>query len=301
MSGDRDTQASAGTRLLRWADKNCARDVVESIVRPIIADLQFEEATGFRSRVATHFVRLRADLALLRALALHAVTRETARKDQLPESSIKVFAIVVGVLAVLVSVMDLMGFGLQDPQPSLLLAIGMALIALGVCRPVPRWLPKVVAFCGFIITAGTLYVFRDSDYQGTGSLILMPVFGAYAETSLPVSSIIILTGPVIVAGGLMAQLRGRPDHGLLVAIGILFTVLAIGQRTAGWHVPIVKVAWPLGAVSVGLALVLLLIGNADMAWDALIAGSLLSLLSGFRSSNPTGALSILPQRDQRIE
>jgi hypothetical protein len=80
MSGGRDTQGSAGTRLLRWAEKYCPRDVVEGIVRPIIADLQFEDATGSRSRLAKHFIRLRANLALVRALALHAVTRETARK-----------------------------------------------------------------------------------------------------------------------------------------------------------------------------------------------------------------------------
>jgi hypothetical protein len=300
MSGDRRTQASACTRLLRWAEKYCPRDVVETIVRPIIADLQFEEATVSQSRVAKHFVRLRADLALLRALALHAVTREMARKDHLQENSIKVFAIVVGVLAVLVSAMDLMGFVLQDPQPSLLLAIGIALIALGVSRSVPRWLPRLVAFCGFIMTAGTLYLFRHSD-QGTGSLILMPVFGAYAEMSLPVSSVVILTGPVIVVGGLIVQLRGRPDHGLLVAIGILFTVLAIGRRTARWRAPIMRAARPLGLASAGLALVLLVSGSQDLAGDALIACVSLSCLFGFGSSSPTGALSILPQRDQRID
>jgi hypothetical protein len=80
MNGGRDTQGRAATRLLRWAETYCPRDVVESIVRPILADLQFEDATGSRSRLAKHAAQLRANLALMRALALHAVTRETAPK-----------------------------------------------------------------------------------------------------------------------------------------------------------------------------------------------------------------------------
>jgi hypothetical protein len=284
MTGDRDTREVAGTRLLRWAEKCCARDVVESIVRPIIADLQFEDATGSRSRVASGFRRLRAYLALARALAVHAVTRETVSTDQQPENSIKVFAIGAGMLAVSVSAMEFLGVVFQDPHPSLFLATGIALIALGVSRPVPRWLPRLVAFWGFVIAAGTLYVFRDSD-QGTGSLILMPAFGAYAAMNIPARSIALLSGPFIVAGGVIGQLRGRADHGLLVAIGILFTVFAIGQRNARWQARIVKMARPLQTASLGVALFLLLSGNNDMAWDALIAYSSLSLLFGFGSSN----------------
>jgi hypothetical protein len=289
MRKDRASRAAPGMRLLRWAERRCGREVLESVVRPTIADLQFEDAAGSQSGLVSLFLRLRAYLALARALAVHAVTREMAPTEAQSENSMKVVPIIAGVLAVSVSAMASMGLVFQDPHPALLLVIGVVLIALGVSRPVPRWLPRLVAFWGFVLAASTLYLFRDSDYQGTGSLILMPVFGGYAAMSFSPRSIAILAGPALIAAGVIVRMQGRADHGLLIATGVLLTLFALACRHARWRAPIMKVARLLQLAGLALAVVLLLRGHKDVAWDGLIANSSFSLLAGFGS----------PERDVR--
>jgi hypothetical protein len=80
----------------------------------------------------------------------------------------------------------------------------------------------------------------------------------------------LLFGPTLIAMGIVEQLRGRGDHGLLVAAGILVTIFASGIRNARWRPTLIKVAFPLKLAAIGLAFVGLIGGYRDLTWPCLI-------------------------------
>jgi hypothetical protein len=93
------------------------------------------------------------------------------------KTSMDTFAIGAGVFALSIGAIEWMDGVFQDPHPSVFIAIGCLLIALGMVRPAIRWASSLVALVGFVVAAVTLYRFRGDEYQGTGSLILFLVFG----------------------------------------------------------------------------------------------------------------------------
>lgn len=82
MIASGDKRARLGIRPKRWAEMHCDRDLLENVVLPTIADLQFEDATAPPSVAAHWFLRVRAYVGLAQALALHSVTQGSASMDQ---------------------------------------------------------------------------------------------------------------------------------------------------------------------------------------------------------------------------
>jgi hypothetical protein len=60
-----------GARLLRWATRHCNARLVDDVVLPVVADMQFEAVThDHRSPIVRGWIRFRGCVAFLRALGL---------------------------------------------------------------------------------------------------------------------------------------------------------------------------------------------------------------------------------------
>jgi hypothetical protein len=79
-----------------------------------------------------------------------------------------------------------------------------------------------------------------------------------------------LFGPALIAIGVVEQIRGRGDHGVLVVVGILVTLFAIGSRNPRWRRGLVKIAFPLKLVALGVAFVGLFSGYKDLTWPVIV-------------------------------
>jgi hypothetical protein len=179
---------------------------------------------------------------------------------------------------------------LTGSHPSVFISLGRLLIAVGIVSPAMRWMSWLVALVGFVVAAATLYRFKGDEYQGTGSLILFLVFGLYLAMGIPAKWRDLLFGPVVIMGGVIGYLRGHGDHGLVVAAGILCTLLAIGRRNAPWRDRIAIFAPPLSIAALSLGGIGLISGHHELVWPGLfIFWSLKTFSLETPSQNAPGA------------
>jgi hypothetical protein len=180
-----------------------------------------------------------------------------------------IFAIGAGAFALSVGAMEWIGVVFQDPHPSVFIALGCLLIALGLVGPSMRVASGLVALVGFVVAEVTLYRFRGDEYQGTGSLILSLVFGLYLAMRIPAKWRDFVFGPGLIMGGVIDYLRGRWDYGLLVAAGIACTLLTVGRRNARWRERVEIVAPPLKIAALSLGGIGLISGHHELVWPGL--------------------------------
>lgn len=193
------------------------------------------------------------------------------------KTSMDTFAVGAGVFALSVGAMEWIDVVFEDPHPSVFIALGCLLIALGMVGPAMRWASWLVALVGFVVAAVTLYRFHQDEYQGTGSLILFLVFGLYLVLGIPGKWRDFLFGPTVIIGGVIDDLRGR-DHALLLAVGVLCTLLAIARRNARWRDRIAIFTPLLSIAALGLGGIGLISGHHELVWPA---GFLFWSLRGF--------------------
>lgn len=121
MSDAPRSNGSVGVRLRRWAERHCSPEVVDALVLPIVADLQYEDALDGQNVVTRWFIRVRAYAGLVRALGLHCATggrlrmRESnsSRRPTLLDSA-RVVLIALAALVALVATQYLAEAGLAD-------------------------------------------------------------------------------------------------------------------------------------------------------------------------------------------
>jgi hypothetical protein len=85
-------------------------------------------------------------------------------------------------------------------------------------------------------------------------------------------------------GGIIGYLRGHGDHGLLVAAGILCTLLAIGRRNARWRERIAIFAAPLSIAALSLGGIGLISGHHELVWPGVF---IFWSLQGFSVETPS--------------
>jgi hypothetical protein len=71
VTASQHSAARVGLRLRRWTEQHCSPDVVDTLVLPILADLQYEDAAAQGNAVVRRFLRVRAYVGLAKALGLH--------------------------------------------------------------------------------------------------------------------------------------------------------------------------------------------------------------------------------------
>lgn len=71
MTPGRRSGARVGVRLRRWAEEHCCPEVVDSLILPVVADLQYEDAATEGNALGRWWSRMRNYAGLARALGLH--------------------------------------------------------------------------------------------------------------------------------------------------------------------------------------------------------------------------------------
>ena len=71
--------APAGTKLKQWAERHCSADTLESLVLPVVADLQYEDSSSVgRPNVYRRLIRLRGYIAIAKVIGLHCLHHRRA-------------------------------------------------------------------------------------------------------------------------------------------------------------------------------------------------------------------------------
>jgi hypothetical protein len=130
------------------------------------------------------------------------------------KTSMDTFAIGAGAFALSIGAMEWIDVVFEDPHPSVFIALGCLLIALGMMGPAMRWASWLVALVGFVVAVVTLHRFQGDEYQGTGSLVLFLVFGLYLAMGIPGKWRDFLFGPcrfpLLVAPRVLSR-RSQPE------------------------------------------------------------------------------------------
>jgi hypothetical protein len=179
--------------MLRWAARLCRPDVLDTVVEPIVADLQFEDHEATGGGAARLGVRLRYLGVLVKALGLHYATEERGT-------------------AVIRALVSALRWGLLVPA-----ALGASLLAQLVIATVAAW---------------TLYSVRGHDWSTWAvkagvAPVMAAAFVATAWLFAPVrknQATSVALGAVAVWGGLLmvgafARIGDGLFHAWLLVIG----------------------------------------------------------------------------------
>jgi hypothetical protein len=108
-------------RLRRWAERHCSPEVLDTLILPVVADLQYEDARESGNAIVRRFLRVRAYVGLAKALGLHYAIHGRFRmkdSDVLPRPKVidyvRVCLMIPAALVAVASTQYLLEAGLAD-------------------------------------------------------------------------------------------------------------------------------------------------------------------------------------------
>jgi hypothetical protein len=185
--------AHAGLRLRRWAERNCSPDVMEVLILPMIADLQYED-TCSHSTTGRWSHRLRSYVGIFKALALYFFTERAKTMQESKWSLVRLALMVPAALAASLAV-----------QYVVFQTFGVILYWLGgVAYVTSPWLGKTLT----------------TPFIGASFVIVMWSIAPTSRkrlVSATAFAIVMLWGGLLVFGSVFPW---RGFHGWLLAMGL---------------------------------------------------------------------------------